>query len=60
VTLDIVVAAAIPAPGMALPLLIPAGPVLCGRSVFLQAIMLDRGAAHAIANTPGLELVLGS
>ena len=59
-TPDIVLSSTVPAAGLALPLQIPASSFLCGLSLFFQGVMLDAGAARGIANTQGLELLLGS
>lgn len=59
VTPDVLHPAPIPAGGLSLPLFIPADPNLCSRSLFVQGLVLDPGARRGIANTQGLELVLG-
>ncbi|MFO0984856.1 MAG: FG-GAP repeat protein [Planctomycetota bacterium] len=50
----------LPGGGLALPGSLPCDPILCGVSVFLQALEVDAGAAKGISFTPGLQLVLGS
>lgn len=51
---------AVPSGGASLPLSIPFNPSFCGLSLFFQGGIFDSGAAAGIANTQGLELVLGS
>ncbi|MEW6747789.1 MAG: hypothetical protein AB1486_34110 [Planctomycetota bacterium] len=50
----------LPAAGLALAGALPCDRVLCGVSVYLQALEVDAGASKGIAFTPGLQLVLGS
>jgi hypothetical protein len=50
----------LPAGGLALPALVPCNPLLCGVSIFLQALEVDGGASRGVSFTPGLQLVLGS
>ncbi|HLU40673.1 MAG TPA: hypothetical protein VK081_14905 [Planctomycetota bacterium] len=56
---DLVLPVAIPAAGLTLSLPVPAGGYLCGVSLSFQGIVVDPGAANGIANTAGLQLVLG-
>lgn len=56
---EVVLPATLPVVGLTIPLQIPSDPWLCGRSIFLQGLVLDPGAARGIANTPGLELRVG-
>jgi hypothetical protein len=39
---------------------LPADPLLCGASLFLQVVESDPGASHGASFTPGLRLDLGS
>jgi hypothetical protein len=50
----------LPAPGLSLPIDVPAEPTWCGRVFYLQAIEEDPGASRGVAFSPGLELDLGS
>jgi hypothetical protein len=34
--------------------------MLCGLSIYLQALEIDAGASRGVSFTPGLQLVLGS
>jgi hypothetical protein len=50
----------LPGAGLAIPGTVPCNPVLCGRSIYLQALEVDPGASQGVSFTQGLRLVLGS
>lgn len=49
----------LPAGGAPVPMPIPQDTSLCGGIVDFQCVVVDPGASHGIAFTPGLEFVLG-
>jgi len=49
----------VPTQAFLLPIAIPDAFDLCGARFYLQALMLDAGAAGGVAFTPGLEAVIG-
>lgn len=53
------VALPLPPGGGQLALSLPNDPNLCGVVVDVQGVLIDGGASHGIAFTPGLELVIG-
>ncbi len=50
----------LPGGGLALTGTLPCDPILCGVSLYLQALEVDAGASKGLSFTPGLQLVLGS
>lgn len=46
--------------GLSLSGTLPDDPLLCGTSIFLQAVEIDAGASRGFSFTPGLEMVPGS
>jgi hypothetical protein len=50
----------LPGAGLSIPGTVPCNPVLCGRSIYLQALEVDPGASQGVSFTRGVRLVIGS
>lgn len=50
----------LPAAGISIPASVPCNPVLCGRSIYLQALEADPAATQGVSFTRGARLVIGS